>query len=137
MTLHGNLLGPDPTLLPVDPAAAELDGGADPAKVAADHPTSAIAWAQLAENALDAGETITGYAYARTGYHRSLDMLRRNGWKGFGPVPWSHEPNRGFLRALAALHRAAVAIGESDEAERTATFLTESDPAAPAALGLG
>ena len=58
MTLHGNLLGPDPTLLPVDPAAAELDGGTDPATVAAAHPTSAIAWAQLAENALAAGETV-------------------------------------------------------------------------------
>jgi hypothetical protein len=136
MSLGGNLLGPDATLLPVDPAAAELDGGADPARVAADHPTSALAWAVLAEGALDAGETVAGYAYARTGYHRSLDMLRRNGWKGFGPVPWSHEPNRGFLRALAALHRAAVAIGETDEAERTATFLADSDPAAPAALGL-
>ncbi len=136
MSIGGNLLGPEPTLLPVDPAAGELDGGADPAQVAAAHPTSAIAWAVLAERALDAGETITAYAYARTGYHRSLDRLRRNGWKGFGPVPWSHEPNRGFLRALAALHRAAVAIGETDEAERTATFLADSDPAAPAALGL-
>ncbi len=136
MSIGGNLLGPEPTLLPVDPAAGELDGGADPAQVAATHPTSAIAWAVLAERALDAGETITAYAYARTGYHRSLDRLRRNGWKGFGPVPWSHEPNRGFLRALAALHRAAVAIGETDEAERTATFLADSDPAAPAALGL-
>ena len=47
---------------------------------------------------------MTGYAYARTGYHRGLDQLRRSGWKGAGPVPWSHEPNRGFLRALAALH---------------------------------
>ncbi len=136
MSIGGNLLGPEPTLLPVDPAAGELDGGADPAQVAAAHPTSAIAWAVLAERALDAGETITAYAYARTGYHRSLDLLRRNGWKGFGPVPWAHEPNRGFLRALAALHRAAVAIGETDEAERTATFLADSDPAAPAALGL-
>jgi len=136
VSIGGNLLGPEPTLLPVDPAAGELDGGADPAQVAAAHPTSAIAWAVLAERALDAGETITAYAYARTGYHRSLDRLRRNGWKGFGPVPWAHEPNRGFLRALAALHRAAVAIGETDEAERTATFLADSDPAAPAALGL-
>jgi hypothetical protein len=136
VSIGGNLLGPEPTLLPVDPAAGELDGGADPAQVAAAHPTSAIAWAVLAERALDAGETITAYAYARTGYHRSLDLLRRNGWKGFGPVPWAHEPNRGFLRALAALHRAAVAIGETDEAERTATFLADSDPAAPAALGL-
>jgi hypothetical protein len=136
MTLHGNLLGPEPTLLPVDPAAAQLDGGVEPAEVAAEHPTSSIAWAVLAERALEDGLTITGYAYARTGYHRGLDQLRRSGWKGFGPVPWSHGPNQGFLRALAALHRAADAIGETDEAQRTATFLVESDPAAPAALGL-
>jgi hypothetical protein len=136
MTSFGNLLGPDPTLLPADPAAAELDTGADPAKVAAAHPTSSIAWAVLAENALAAGETVTGYAYARTGYHRGLDQLRRNGWKGHGPVPWTHEPNRGFLRALAALQRAAAGIGETDEADRCATFLADSDPEAPAALGL-
>jgi hypothetical protein len=137
MTSHGNLLGPDPTLLPTDPASAALDGGTDPTEMAAAHPTSSLAWAMLAERALAAGEPVAGYAYARTGYHRGLDQLRRNGWKGFGPVPWAHEPNRGFLRALAALHRAAVAIGEADEAARTATFLVESDPAAPAALGLG
>lgn len=136
MSLHGNLLGPEPTLLPADPAAAELDAGADPAKVAALHPTSSIAWAVLAETALAEGATITAYAYARTGYHRALDQLRRNGWKGFGSVPWAHEPNRGFLRALAALHRAAVEIGETDEAARTAMFLTDSDPAAATALGL-
>lgn len=133
---HGNLLGPEPTLLPVDPAAAQLDGGVEPAEVAAAHPTSSLVWAVLAERALVEGHTITGYAYARTGYHRGLDQLRRNGWKGFGPVPWRHVPNQGFLRALAALHRAAAAIGEADEAERTATFLADSDPAAPVALGL-
>ena len=55
---------------------------------------------------------MTAYAYARVGYHRSLDSLRRNGWKGHGPVPWEHEPNRGFLRALAALTTAAGRIGE-------------------------
>ena len=48
------------------------------------------------------GRTIESYAYARVGYHRGLDALR-NGWRGQGPVPWEHEPNRGFLRALAAL----------------------------------
>lgn len=136
MTLHGNMLGPEPTLLPIDPAVAQLDGGVAPAEVAATHPTSSIAWAVLAEQALQDGLTITGYAYARTGYHRGLDQLRRSGWKGFGPVPWSHEPNQGFLRALAALHRAAAAIGETDEAARTATFLADSDPEAPTALGL-
>jgi hypothetical protein len=136
MSLQGNLLGPEPTLLPVDPAAAELDRGTDAAQVAASHPTSSLAWAVLAEGALDGGETITGYAYARTGYHRGLDQLRRSGWKGFGPVPWSHEPNRGFLRALAALQKAAEAIGEADEAERCRVFLSDSDPEAAAALGL-
>ena len=39
-----------------------------------------------------------------------LDLLRRNGWKGHGPVPWEHEPNRGFLRALAALGQAAASV---------------------------
>ncbi|WP_219415165.1 DUF3151 domain-containing protein [Pseudonocardia nigra] len=136
MSLHGNLLGPEPTLLPVDPAAADLDRGTAAPDVAAAHPTSSLAWAVLAEQALEDGETIAGYAYARTGYHRGLDQLRRSGWKGFGPVPWSHEPNRGFLRALAALQRAAATIGEADEAERCRVFLAESDPAAPAALGL-
>ncbi|OLT08340.1 hypothetical protein BJF90_12670 [Pseudonocardia sp. CNS-004] len=137
MTLHGNLLGPEPTLLPVDPAAAELEGGAGASKVAAAHPTSSLAWAVLAEGALAAGETIAGYAYARTGYHRGLDQLRRSGWKGFGPVPWSHEPNRGFLRALGALQKAAEAIGEADEAERCRAFIADSDPEAAAALGIG
>jgi uncharacterized protein DUF3151 len=136
MSLQGNLLGPEPTLLPVDPAAAELDRGTAAAEVAAAHPTSSLAWAVLAEGALDGGETIAGYAYARTGYHRGLDQLRRSGWKGFGPVPWSHEPNRGFLRALAALQKAAAAIGEADEAERCRVFLSDSDPEAAAALGL-
>jgi hypothetical protein len=136
MSPHGNLLGPEPTLLPADPAAAEIERGVEPAEVAAAHPASSIAWAVLAERALQDGLTITGYAYARTGYHRGLDQLRRSGWKGAGPVPFAHEPNQGFLRALAALQRAAAAIEETDEAERCRVFLADSDPAAPAALGL-
>ncbi len=137
MSLHGNLLGPEPTRLPVDPGVAERAGGAEPVTGAGAHPASCAAWATLAEAALADGAPVTAYAYARTGYHRGLDQLRRAGWKGFGPVPWAHEPNRGFLRALAALQRAAATIGELDEAQRCATFLADSDPEAPAALGLG
>jgi hypothetical protein len=73
---------------------------------------------------------VTAYAYARVGYHRSLDLLRRNGWKGNGPVPWEHEPNRGFLRSLAALSTAAGRIGEAHEAERCSEFLRDSSPEA-------
>jgi hypothetical protein len=71
---------------------------------------------------------IESYAYARVGYHRGLDALRRSGWKGRGPVPFSHEPNRGFLRSVYALGRAADAIGEVDEAQRCQALLHDSDP---------
>ncbi|SFK39068.1 DUF3151 domain-containing protein [Geodermatophilus ruber] len=127
---HRNLLGEPPaTLLPAAPEAdAALAAGTPPAEVAAGHPTVSAAWAALAEQALDGGRTIEAYAYARTGYHRGLDALRRNGWKGFGPVPWSHEPNRGFLRCVTVLARAAEAIGETDEQERCAQLLRDCDP---------
>jgi hypothetical protein len=104
------------------------------AAVAADHPEYSDAWAELATRALAAGDAVTAYAYARTGYHRGLDNLRRNGWKGHGAVPWAHEPNRGFLRALHALGQAAAEIGEAPEAARCATFLRDCDPAAADAL---
>ncbi len=132
-----NLLGEPPaTELPDEAAPREaLSAGAPAADVAADHPTSSLAWAVLAEDALAAGRTVEGYAYARTGYHRGLDALRRNGWKGHGPVPWEHEPNRGFLRALHALASAAASIGEDAEAERCRQFLADSSPTAARELG--
>ncbi|GAA3430635.1 DUF3151 domain-containing protein [Kutzneria kofuensis] len=137
MSLNENLLGPGPTLLPDRPELqAQLEGGADPADVARTAPDFSEAWAALAERALAGGDAVTAYAYARTGYHRGLDQLRRNGWKGFGPVPWSHRANQGFLRALAALAKAAGEIGETEEYERCRTFLADSDPQAPAATGL-
>jgi hypothetical protein len=134
--LPPNLLGEPPaTLLPEnDVARAALDAGAAPRDVAAAHPDYALAWALLAEGALADGEPVAAYAYARTGYHRSLDQLRRGGWKGHGPVPWEHEPNRGFLRSLHALGQAAAVIGEDDEAQRCAQFLRDSSPAAAEAL---
>ncbi len=134
-----DLLGPEPVLLPGDDdAESALLNGQDPAAVAAAYPAASIAWAELAENALgDDGSVasiVTAYAFARTGYHRGLDQLRRNGWKGFGPVPYSHEPNRGFLRAVAALARAAKLIGEDHEYARCCDLLDDCDPAARPAL---
>jgi hypothetical protein len=129
---HQNLLGETPpTLLPDEAGPREaLAAGTPAAEVAAAHPTSCEAWATLAEAALADGRTIEGYAYARTGYHRGLDALRRNGWKGHGPVPWEHEPNRGFLRALHALGQAAAAIHEDAEAARCEQLLVDSSPTA-------
>jgi hypothetical protein len=137
-----NLLPEPPaTLLPgndeADAALAEAtraDTDEAYASVAARFPTFSAAWAALAGRAVAEGQVVAGYAYARTGYHRGLDQLRRSGWKGHGPVPWSHAPNQGFLRCLHLLSRAAGEIGESDEAARCAQFLRDCDPAAGDAL---
>jgi hypothetical protein len=137
MSLTGKDLlgGPPPTLLPDEPEPRELlEAGTDPATVAARFPTHSAAWAALAFDAYDRGAVIESYAYARVGYHRGLDALRRNGWKGFGPVPWDHAPNQGFLRALYALGRAAGAIGETEEEQRIRAFLDDSDPTAVRSL---
>jgi hypothetical protein len=73
-------------------------------------------------------QAIEAYAAYRVGYHRGLDRLRANGWRGTGYVRWAHPENTGFLRSLDGLRRAAAAIGEDDEAERCAQFLAQLDP---------
>ena len=134
---HEDLLaGPPATYLMENvEAAGALAAGQPPEAVAALFPSYSAAWAALAQRALAQGDPVTAYAYARTGYHRGLDQLRRSGWRGNGPIPWEHEPNRGFLRSLYLLGRAAAAIGEDDEADRCEQFLRDSSPAAAAELG--
>lgn len=137
--MSGNLFNPSlpgrGTELPDDGEVREAlrkasDAGRSPSEVAAAHPARSLPWAVLAEQALAAGEPVQAYAYARVGYHRGLDALRGAGWRGSGPVLWSHEPNQGFLRALAALGAAADQIGEDVERRRCATFLDDCDPSA-------
>lgn len=94
-------------------------------EVAASDPTFLDAWAELAPLGR---EPIERYSYARVGYHRGLDTLRRHGWGGTGYVRWAHATNRGFLRCLVQLRRAAEEIGETPEVERIADFLRDLDP---------
>ncbi|UFS58894.1 DUF3151 domain-containing protein [Subtercola endophyticus] len=139
-----NLLGVPPTLLNPDDGVAEAlaaepagDGSNSRQRlevIIRSFPTSSLVWALLSDEAFAAGEVIPSYAYARVGYHRGLDALRKGGWRGQGPVPWSHKPNRGVLRSLYALRRAAEAIGEADEVTRLTDFLQMSDPGAVAAI---
>ncbi len=136
---HQNLLAgaPGETRLPADPGESHLATSESAARTAAAHPDSLLAWAALAESALDRGDLdgdVAAYAYARTGYHRGLDALRRNGWRGSGLVPWEHEPNRGWLRALAALSIAAGRVGETEEQQRCSQFLRDSSESAYQAL---
>ena len=132
---HQNLLpGPDPTLLPEEgadaTARAALAGGSSVRDAIPSAPAASLLWALLAEESLGANDPVAAYAYARTGYHRGLDALRRAGWRGQGPIPAGHQPNQGFLRALLALSDAAAAIGEQDEAQRCRTFLLDSGTSA-------
>ncbi len=134
-----DMLAPEPIKLLQDPGA---DSTADLAAGIVSHPDSPLLWALLAEEELAGVRAqgaapaayITAYAYARTGYHRSLDRLRGNGWKGWGPVPFDHEPNQGVLRAIAALAHAAQAIGEQDEYDRLRQMLSDADPDSVARL---
>jgi hypothetical protein len=129
-----NLLGVPETRLPAEPEVlADLETMTR-AEVAAAHPRSSLAWALLSDETEARGAHLEAYAYARVGYHRGLDALRGAGWRGQGPVPWSHEPNRGVLRSLYALRRGAAAIGEDSEVERLQTFLDDADPTAVASI---
>jgi len=128
---------PPETILPPEPTevvarlteAAGLEAGPEKhgavSSVTADFPSSITAWAELGDCARD---TMEAYAAYRVGYHRGLDTLRKNGWRGSGFVRWEHPTNRGFLRALAGLARQAAEIKELDEAERCEVFLRQLDP---------
>lgn len=126
--------GPPETILPdPDPRLmTAIDEASTPTELAAavaSHPADPSGWAALGDAAAGAGaDPITTYAFYRVGYHRGLDLLRKNGWKGSGYVRSVHPSNRGFLRCLAGLAEAAAAIGESDEAERCRQFLAQLDP---------
>ena len=126
---------PDQTSIQEPDGSLEaLAAATDPtavAEVAARHPTCLAAWATLGELALRDGRPVEAYAYFRVGYHRGLDRIRRAGGRGDGQVPWSSEGNRGFLRSLAGLARAATAIAEQDEADRCRKFLKDLAADAP------
>ena len=142
--VHFSGTGPDETILPdPDPElVAALDSAAgDRAAIrraVERFPAEPLAWATYADATRAEGKpAISVYAYYRVGYHRGLDSLRKAGWRGQGPVPWRHEPNRGFLRSLYALGRAAAAIGETEEVDRIGKFLNDSDASAKAEIEAG
>lgn len=131
--------GPPETMLDAEPptavagleAALALTGEerrAGVSAVVADFPRFLDGWARLGQFARDDMEA---YSAFRVGYHRGLDRLRANGWRGSGYVRWSHPENRGFLRALHGLSTTAGRIGEAEEEERCAFFLKQCDPTWP------
>ena len=114
----------------LEQALASDDPRSAVAAIVADNPRSLEGWATLGDLGRD---PIERYAAYRVGYHRGLDALRANGWRGSGYVRWNAPGNRGFLRSLRGLGLMAAAIGETDEAERCEQFLIQLDPAGPPA----
>jgi len=119
------------TVLPDPPSGiseALAAAGSDRDAVAAvvgTAPRSVDVWAALGAAGRD---DIEAYAAYRVGYHRGLDALRANGWRGSGYVRWSRPSNRAFLRCLDGLRAKAEVIGEADEVDRLATFLRQLEP---------
>jgi len=109
----------------LEAALASPDSRTALAEVAAANPEYLDAWGWLSQVGRD---TVESYAFARVGYHRGLDALRKAGWRGSGYVRWEHPSNQGFLRSLEGLRRSAESIGEMPEAERCALFLRQCDP---------
>jgi hypothetical protein len=141
---NANLLGVPETLLPDEPGVREALAGAVGWEVdevleatVKQFPTSSLVWATLSDRAFSRGEAVPSYAYARVGYHRGLDALRKGGWRGQGPVPFSHDGNRGVLLSLYMLRRAAEAIGETDEVTRLTEFLDGADATAISRIEAG
>jgi hypothetical protein len=96
-------------------------------ELAARYPSSLTTWASLGELSLP-DDVVAAYAFFRTGYHRGLDKARAAGWNGSQHLSWEQESNRGFLRCLNGLRRAATAIGETAEAARSRDFLLDLEP---------
>ena len=125
---HGDndlLAGPAPTLLPVEEdVVAELEDSADAEILVRRHP-NLPGLVVVGGSRMGAGTRPGQLRLRPRGLSPGLDNLRRNGWRGQGPVPGESEGNQGFLRCLAGLARAAEAIGEDAEAERCRTFLAD------------
>ena len=98
-------------------------------EVVARYPTFLDGWATIGDLS---SSGIDAYMAYRVGYHRGLDTLRANSWRGSGYVRWNVDTNRGFLRCLAGLAKSAREIGELSEAVRCEQFLTQCDPSGDA-----
>lgn len=133
-----SMMGSSPPETILDPEPPEADEAlndalAKPPEVRRDRVVAVVArwprhlgaWARLGDLAKD---PVDAYAAYRVAYHRGLDRLRQNGWRGSGYVRWAEVNNRGFLRAVFGLARVAGEIAEWDEQERCQLFLRQLDP---------
>ncbi|MDF2576196.1 MAG: hypothetical protein K0S05_3108 [Agromyces sp.] len=120
-----------------EPEVRQALAGADRASVpsvVAEHPSSPLAWAELADLADSEGNAIGAFAFAAVAVDLAREQLSAAGWTPGDPVPWSDERNRAYLRALDAQRRAAMQLGLDDRATRLADELAAADAEAPARI---
>ena len=120
-----------------EPEVRQALAGADRASLAsvvAEHPSSPLAWTELADLADSEGRAIEALAYAALAVDLAREQLAASGWSQGDPVSWSDEPNRAYLRALDAQRRAAEQLGLDERARRLADELAAADAEAPARI---
>ncbi|WP_139415952.1 DUF3151 family protein [Agromyces laixinhei] len=98
------------------------------------HPSSPLAWTELADLADSEGRAIEAYAFASVAAELAREQLVDGGWRAGDPVFWSGESNRAYLRALDTQRRAAEGLGLDARAGRLAAELAAADPEAPARI---
>ena len=97
-------------------------------------PTSSLVWAVLAEQALDAGNDVAAYAFARTDTTAVwTDFAATDGRAPF-PFRGRTSPIRVSCGALSALGQAAVLFEEEDEVARFRALLLDADRAIPSEM---
>jgi len=104
------------------------------AGVVSGHPSSPLAWTELADIADSEGRTIEAFAFAAVAADLAREQLAESGWHPGDPVAWSDERNRPYLRALDTQRRAADGLGLDERAARLADELATADSEAPARI---
>jgi len=136
VTADESALEPGASLADEPEVRQELAQGdrASVAGVVASHPSSPLAWTELADIADSEGRHLESFAFASVAVELAKEQLAASGWTQGSPVPWSDEPNRAYLRGLDTQRRAAARLGLDDRAARAADELAAADAEAPARI---
>ena len=136
VTADESALEPGTSLADEPEVRQELAQGdrASVAGVVASHPSSPLAWTELADIADSEGRWLEAFAFAAVAVEFAREQLASSGWTAGSPVSWRDEPNRAYLRGLDTQRRAAAQLGLDDRAAQLADELAAADAEAPARI---
>jgi hypothetical protein len=136
VTADQSALEPGTSLADEPEVRQELAQGdrASVAGVVVSHPSSPLAWTELADIADSEGRWLEAFAFASVAVDLAREQLAASGWTQGSPVPWRDEPNRAYLRGLDTQRRAAGHLGLHEKAAQLADELAVADAEAPARI---